>query len=223
MPESAPSDASRSERTPAERSPAERAADHAAIHDLTAGLLPALMAKLSATGLGELEVREGAWHVRLRRSADGVARDKRAADRAARGQAGHHAPAPAGVPGLTAVGPGRDGRDGREVRDGAPATGEHRIVATSPAVGTFRAAADRGAGTRIRAGDRVGTVDMLGVAQEVTSPMDGVVGASLAESGDVVEYGQELVVIEFASAPATVSAPASASALAPVPAPAAEG
>ena len=30
--------------------------------------------------------------------------------------------------------------------------------------------------------------------------MDGVVGASLAESGDAVEYGQELVVIEFASA-----------------------
>jgi len=233
MPESAPSDASRSERSPAERSPAERspaerAADHAAIHDLTAGLLPALMAKLSATGLGELEVREGAWHVRLRRSADGVARDKRVADRAARGQAGHHAPAPAGVPGLTAVGPGRDGRDGREVRDGRDGTvapGERRVVATSPAVGTFRAAADRGAGTRIRAGDRVGTVDMLGVAQEVTSPMDGVVGASLAESGDVVEYGQELVVIEFASAPASASAsaPAPASAPASAPAPAAEG
>jgi biotin carboxyl carrier protein len=41
---------------------------------------------------------------------------------------------------------------------------------------------------------------MLGVAQEVVAPMDGVVGASLAESGDAVEYGQELVVIEFASA-----------------------
>ena len=197
MPESAPSDASRPER-----SPVERAADHAAIHDLTTGLLPALMAKLSATGLGELEVREGTWHVRLRRSADGAARDKRAAERTARGQAGHHAPAPAGVSGLTAVGPGRDGRDGR---DGATtsAQGERRIVATSPAVGTFRIAADRSAGRRVRAGDRVGTVDMLGVAQEVVSPMDGVIGASLAESGDVVEYGQELVVIEFASAPSS--------------------
>ena len=39
-------------------------------------------------------------------------------------------------------------------------------------------------------------------AQEVVAPMDGVVGASLAESGDAVEYGQELVVIEFASASA---------------------
>ena len=202
MPESAPPDPSRSERSTAERSTAERstaerAADHAAIHDLTEGLLPALMAKLSATGLGELEVREGTWHVRLRRSADGVARDKRASERAARAQGGHHAPAPAGAPGLTAVGPGRDGREGR---DGATAPGERRVVATSPAVGTYRVAADRSAGTRIRAGDRVGIVDMLGVAQEVLSPMDGVIGASLAESGEVVEYGQELVVIEFASA-----------------------
>jgi biotin carboxyl carrier protein len=75
-------------------------------------------------------------------------------------------------------------------------------VATSPAVGIFQVAADRRAGTRVRAGDKLGVVDMLGVAQEVVAPMDGVVGASLSESGDAVEYGQELVVIEFASAPA---------------------
>lgn len=205
MPESAPSDASHAERSGAERSPAERsgaerspaerAADHVAIDALTKGLLPALMAKLSATGLGELEVREGAWRVRLRRPADGAAHDRRGQERAARGQAGHHAP-PASIPGLTAVGPGRDGRDG------GAAAAEHRIVATSPAVGTYRVTADLHAGTRIRAGDRVGIVDMLGVAQEVVSPMDGVIGASLAESGDVVEYGQEIVVIEFASIPA---------------------
>ena len=73
-------------------------------------------------------------------------------------------------------------------------------MATSPAVGIFQVASDRRAGTRVRAGDRLGAVDMLGVAQEVVAPMDGVVGASLAESGDAVEYGQELVVIEFASA-----------------------
>ncbi len=78
---------------------------------------------------------------------------------------------------------------------------ERRTVATSPAVGIFQVATDHRAGTRVRAGDRIGVVDMLGVAQEVVAPMDGVVGASLAESGDAVEYGQELVVIEFASAP----------------------
>jgi len=179
-----------------ERSPAERAADHAAIDGLTQGLLPALMAKLSATGLGELEVREGAWRVRLRRPADGAVRDKRGSERAARAAAGHHAP-PSATTVMTPVGPGRDGRDG------TGSTADRRVVATSPAVGIFQVASDRRAGTRVRAGDRLGAVDMLGVAQEVVAPMDGVVGASLAESGDAVEYGQDLVVIEFASASAS--------------------
>src|SRR4029077_17777847 len=104
------------------------------IDGLTKELLPALMAKLSATGLGELEVREGAWRVRLRRPADGGVRDKRAADRAARAAAGHHAPVPT-TQALTPVGPGRDGRDGT-----AGAGTDRRVVATSPAVGIFQVA-----------------------------------------------------------------------------------
>ena len=52
----------------------------------------------------------------------------------------------------------------------------------------------------MRAGDRLGSVDMLGVPQEVVAPADGVVGASLVEAGDAVEYGQELILIEFATA-----------------------
>ena len=54
------------------RDDTERAADHAAIDRLTADLLPALVAKLGATGLGELEVRGGPWRVRLRRPGDGA-------------------------------------------------------------------------------------------------------------------------------------------------------
>jgi len=198
----------------AERTPEERAADHAAIDRLTEQLLPALIAKLGATGLGELEVREGAWRVRLRRPADGVAqtaRERRSGDRE-RGSRGSGAGAHSS---LTAVGPGRDGRDGRdgasdhEGRDGRNGSGDghngtghdaDRIVATSPAVGIFRPRAEARAGTRVRAGDRLGSVDMLGVAQEVVAPADGVVGASLVEAGDAVEYGQELILIEFASA-----------------------
>ena len=40
---------------------------------------------------------------------------------------------------------------------------------------------------------------MLGVPQEVVAPADGVVGASLVEPGEAVEYGQELIVIELAA------------------------
>jgi biotin carboxyl carrier protein len=47
---------------------------------------------------------------------------------------------------------------------------------------------------------------MLGVPQEVVAPIDGVVGASLVEPGDAVEFGQELILIEFASASAASEA-----------------
>ena len=56
-----------------ERTDAERSADHAAIGRLSDELLPALIAKLGATGLGELEIREGGWRVRLRRPTEGAA------------------------------------------------------------------------------------------------------------------------------------------------------
>ena len=209
----------------------ERAADHAAIDRLADELLPALVAKLSATGLGEIEVREGPWRVRIRRPSGGDPGSdhaRRSTDRPSRAQPGHaghgHSPAafethrsgrearesrdarPAGEhstngasPPLTAVGPGTDaaGSGG----DGTSRSVERRAsrsVATSPAVGVYNPKTDATPGTRVRAGDRLGAVDMLGVAQEVVAPVDGLIGASLVEPGQAVEYGQELVVIELA-------------------------
>ena len=183
----------------ADRTDAERSEDHAAIDRLSAELLPALIAKLGATGLGELEVREGVWRVRLRRpgvpTGPAAAKERRQGDRDRTGRAGTPAAAHAGAS-LTPVGPGRDGRDamGRDGRADGP------IVASSPAVGIFQPRPEARAGTKVRAGDRLGSVDMLGIPQEVVAPSDGVVGASLVEPGDAVEYGQDLIVIEFASA-----------------------
>ena len=165
-----------------ERDPAVRAADHAAIDRLTDELLPALIAKLGATGLGELEVREGAWRVRLRRPGGTATRDRRSSDRAAErtSERGHTS-------------------SSRPAHTGSHATvrSDSRSVATSPAVGIFQPRKDLTAGARVRAGDRLGAVDMLGVAQEVVAPMDGVVGTSLVEAGEAVEYGQDLIAIEF--------------------------
>jgi biotin carboxyl carrier protein len=212
VPEPIPSDDS--SRVSTGRSRAERSADHAAIERLAVELLPALMAKVAATGLGELEVREGAWRVRLRRPGDGTSRrDRRAGDRergergsrgaGGGGSAGHagHGSHAAHLAGLTPVGPGRDGYDGRDGHDGYGGPRDaSRTVATSPAVGIFKPHAEARSGTKVRAGDRVGSVNVLGIPQEVVAPADGVVGASLVEAGDAVEYGQELIVIEFASA-----------------------
>jgi biotin carboxyl carrier protein len=191
-----------------DRTDADRMADHAAIDRLSAELLPALIAKLGATGLGELEVREGSWRVRLRRpgtpvSTAATARDRRSTERDRERGARAGGSAAPGL-GLTPVGPGRDGRDGsNNGRDGRP---DGPTVATSPAVGIFQPRPEARAGTKVRAGDRLGSVDMLGVPQEVVAPTDGVVGASLVEPGDAVEYGQDLIVIEFATASAAAGA-----------------
>jgi biotin carboxyl carrier protein len=50
---------------------------------------------------------------------------------------------------------------------------------------------------------------MLGVPQDVVSPGEGIVGQSLVEAGDAVEYGQELIVIELMT-PAAGASSASA-------------
>ena len=193
---------------------AQRSAEQSAIGRSIDDLLPTLIAKLGATGLAELEVRQAGLRVRLRRPADGSAsgtHDRRVTDRGGRVD---RTRAPSALPpapassaysvGLTAVGPGRDGRDGSELRVGGelrdhPTVAEPRAIATSPAVGIYHPRSDARAGTKVRAGDRLGTVDMLGVPQEVVAPTDGLVGASLVDSGEAVEYGQELVVIEFAT------------------------
>jgi len=191
------------EPRPAPRSTAERGADHAAIDRLTEQLLPALIARLGASGLGELEVREGSWRVRLRRppgvdrrqpgprSAGRVRADDRSTraggDRAAREggtTAAASAPVDPALPPMTAV------------VDPGPVDGPGPLVATSPAVGTFHVRDRVSIGDRVRAGDRLGSVDLLGVPVEVASPADGIVVGLLVDDGDAVEYGQALVALE---------------------------
>jgi biotin carboxyl carrier protein len=173
-----------------DRDDRDRSDDHAAIDRLTGELLPALIAKLGATGLGELEVHEGSWRVRLRRPAGAGSsgpRDRRAGDRPASDRSSERGPER----------PPRAQHLHPHPEPPASARTDTRGVATSPAVGVFQPRKDLTVGSRVRAGDRLGAVDMLGVAQEVVAPIDGIVGEALVEPGDAVEYGQELLVIEF--------------------------
>jgi biotin carboxyl carrier protein len=172
--------------------------DQAAIARLAEDLLPALIARLGASGLGEIEVRQGEWKARLRKPAGA-------------GEA-----LTAGAAAYASAGPGHSG--------GGAARGDHsaaasagaaenpcaeepkRPAATSPAVGIYHPAKDLTVGMRVRAGDRIGTVDVLGVHQDVKAPVEGVVGSSLAEAGEAVEYGQELVRIEPLDSATTAAA-----------------
>jgi len=154
---------------PSERTPDEREADHAGLARLSETLVPALIRKLNGSGLGELEVHEGDWRIRLRRSAAAAPQARRERPRASAPAARPAAPAP------------------------VEAADPHRAIATSPAVGVFRTVAS--IGHRIRAGDRLAVVDLLGIPQDVAAPIDGVLVEFLVETGQAVEYGEELAVV----------------------------
>ena len=146
-------------------SPAD-AAPAASLARLADEILPALIARLDVSDLGELEVRHGGWRVRLRRDL---------------------------APIVTAVtGPSAPA----STSTGAGATETARMGATSPAVGYFIPNEKTRTGRKVAAGDVVGWVEVLGVRQEVVARRDGTVGRFLAEAGQAVEYGQELVVID---------------------------
>jgi biotin carboxyl carrier protein len=207
---------------------AARKRDHAGIARLTDELLPALIAKLATTQLGELEVREGEWHVRLRRPfGTGPGEGRRSTDKPSRSQPGHegHGHGRAAPEGRAARGGGSGsggapggGATGTTAGTGAASASTNgtggarpsregdaersRSIATSPAVGIFQPGPRAAAGTRVRAGDSLGAVNVLGVPQDVLAPADGIVGPTLVEGGTAVEYGQELIRIELTAAPA---------------------
>ncbi|HEX5465642.1 MAG TPA: biotin/lipoyl-containing protein [Candidatus Limnocylindrales bacterium] len=185
------------------------AADAVRLGRLASEELPALIARFEQSGLGELEIHHQDWRIRLRRSsAQAPAAVERPARRG-RGQAPKEQPPsqPAGGPvsrdpaapgsaaalidgahpGVLAVGPGRGAESGGSGR---------RRLATSPAVGYFSPLDALTSGHQVRSGDLLGHVDVLGVRQEVVAPMDGIVVRVLAEPGQAVEYGEELVRVD---------------------------
>jgi biotin carboxyl carrier protein len=169
--------------------------DHAAIRRLSDELLPALMARLEASPLGELEVRQDGWRVRLRKEVD-------APNGAGANGVGPHgdtvAARPASGRSRTVQGEraGSAASAGQRAQ-GSPERAERvRRFITSPAVGTFHPAAGTSLGRAVHAGDVVGHVEVLGVPQEVQAPFDGTLGRVLVEPGQVVEYGEQLMRIE---------------------------
>jgi biotin carboxyl carrier protein len=220
-------------------------------------VLPALIGRLGASDLGELEVREGDWRVRLRKPATGSngaqgasvgGRSKRrrqhqqqaqqaqreagqpslpssyAAGSPPAGAAG--APSTSGSAQASGSSPGRGSSDagpssssgngarppmaavgpGRGPDVPAPRHELARRAATSPAVGYYLPNEQISPGHRVREGDLLGHVDVLGVRQDVVSPAEGVVGRLLARSGEAVEYGQELLRIDLVPAGAAAGA-----------------
>jgi len=130
--------------------------------DLAEEIVPALIARLRASRLAELEVRSAGWRIRLRRDLT-----------ASR-------PQPSAALGVSAAAVSEDEAVG---------------VARSPAVGYFSPGELLVVGRSVVVGDSLGSVDVLGIAQEVSAPVSGILGVVLAEAGQAVEYGQALAEI----------------------------
>jgi len=133
-------------------------------------LVPQLTERLSAHGLGEIEVRSGDLRVRV----------------AASGASVSSAGAPAAVGVATP--------HASSVSASAPAAGSHGVL--SPAVGYFMFGDGLGVGLAVDKGDPLGFVEVLGVHHEVRAPRRGTVRSLLTETGEAVEYGQPVVELE---------------------------
>ena len=72
----------------------------------------------------------------------------------------------------------------------------------APLVGTFYVAPSEGAapfvsvGDKVKKGQVIGIVEAMKLMNEVESDYDGTVAAVLVENGEMVEYGQPLVIIQ---------------------------
>jgi biotin carboxyl carrier protein len=140
--------------------------------DLIDSLVPVLVERLHETGLGEIEIERDGAIVRVR--AEDL--DTPAVT----------APAPVtprgGTPAAAAAAPS--------------AADERRHPVRSTAVGFVKLAPDIHVGGKVAKGSLVATVDVLGVAVEVRADHGGIVAKLRCATGDPVEYGQELFLLE---------------------------
>ena len=139
--------------------------------DLLDSLVPVLVERLHETGLGEIEIERDGAIVRVRAEDLGAPVASAPASAAPRG----------GVPAAAAV---------------PTAADERRHPVRSTAVGFVKLAPDIHVGGKVAKGSLVATVDVLGVAVEVRADHGGIVAKLRCASGDPVEYGQELFLLE---------------------------
>ena len=145
-----------------------------ALGELVDALLPILVDRLAVTGLGEIEVERNGATVRVRSESLGVAASA-STPRAASG----------GVSARPASLQGERSADG--VR-------KHAVRAT--AVGFLTLAKDIHIGAKVTKGALVAQVEVLGIPTEVRALHGGIVVTLKAATGDPVEYGQEIFILE---------------------------
>jgi acetyl-CoA carboxylase biotin carboxyl carrier protein len=147
-------------------------------HDIDSDLVRKLAELMDETGLTEIEVAEGDWHLRIAKSA----------------------PAPVLMtPPVTAPAP-----VARTADDAPRATAPADLpgAVKSPMVGTAYLAPDPQSrpfvseGERVAEGQTLLIVEAMKVMNPIPAPRSGTITSIVIESGQPVEYGQVLLVIE---------------------------
>jgi len=156
---------------------------------LASDTLPRLIERLTKSQLGELEVREDGWRIRLRRPIADVLETSAADGRPARDRA-----RAAGAVAGGAAHADRQVMASRSTHSQRPES--TRGLVTSPGVGYFVAREGVVVGFKVSSGDLLGHVDVLGVRQEIVAPIEGVVAAVEVEGGQAIEYGQPVARVE---------------------------
>jgi biotin carboxyl carrier protein len=140
--------------------------------ELLDSLVPVLVERLHETGLGEIEIERDGAIVRVRAEDLGAPVASALVPAAPRG----------GTPAAVAPAP--------------TAADDRRHPVRSTAVGFVKLAPDIHVGGKVAKGALVATVDVLGVAVEVRADHGGIVAKLRCATGDPVEYGQELFLVE---------------------------
>lgn len=154
---------------------------------LAEDVLPTLIDRLTHSQLGELEVRQDGWRIRLRRPIAEAAGGAGTSD-------GTRPPGGATDSPATRVVSG--GAAPHSVAERAARPEPPRDVVTSPAVGYFMPRDGVDVGASLRQGDSIGHIDVLGVRHEIISPHDGTLREIEVEAGAAVEYGEPIARVE---------------------------
>jgi biotin carboxyl carrier protein len=145
-----------------------------ALGELVDALLPILVDRLAVTGLGEIEVERNGATVRVRSEALGVVAPSSALRSA----------------------PGRVSAAGVALPKEQTADGVRKHAVRATAVGFLTLAKDIHIGAKVAKGALVAQVEVLGIPTEVRALQGGIVVTLKAATGDPVEYGQELFILE---------------------------
>ena len=160
-----------------------------------------LMDKMQQTGLGELEVEDEGYTLKLSaKKAKKTVENVMMAPAAPVVSAAPIAAAPvAAAPAAPAA--ASSGDDSEEAKKEESSKEEEGTVVTAPTVGTYYAAAGPDKppfvkpGQDVSKGDVLYIIEAMKVMNEIKSEMDGTIGKIFVKNGDPVEFGQPILTI----------------------------